>query len=104
MFERWRKVLVDTYISALALGYLLAADIIHFVNMFAAPVASWISRKQYGSITHTIPVNFSLQDALPELLRFMGILLVWLVLMRWLYVKPAKTNPSDPDVQKIELK
>jgi hypothetical protein len=33
--ERWRNVLVDTYIGAIALGYLLAGDIVHFVNIFA---------------------------------------------------------------------
>lgn len=99
MFERWRNVLVDTYIGAIALGYLFAGDIVHFVNIFAAPVASWISRKQYGSLSRTIPVNFSPQDALPELVRFLGVLLVWFLLMRWLYVKPFKRQTSELGVE-----
>jgi hypothetical protein len=80
-----------------ALGYLFAQGILHFVNIFVSPVAGWLSRKQYGGLvpgTAALP-GFSLQDALPELVRFLLLLLVWFVLLRWLYFKPLKKETSE---------
>jgi hypothetical protein len=98
MFSRLKQALVESYVGAIALGYLFAQGILHFVNIFASPVAGWISRKQYGGLvprTTSLP-GFSLQDALPELVRFVLLLLVWLVLLRWLYFKPLKKETSEP--------
>jgi hypothetical protein len=98
MFDRLKQALVESYVAAIALGYLLAQSILHFVNIFASPVAGWISRKQYGGLvpgTTALP-GFSLQDALPELVRFVLLLLVWYVLLRWLYFKPLNKETSAP--------
>ena len=94
MFDRLKQALVESYVGAIALGYLFAEVILHFVNIFASPVASWVSRKQYGGTT--APTGFSPQDALPELVRFFLLLLVWYVLMRWLYFKPLNKETSEP--------
>jgi hypothetical protein len=98
MFERLRQALVESYVGAVALGYLFAEAILHFVNIFASPVAGWVSRKQYGGFVSgaTAPTGFSPQDALPELVRFFLLLLVWYVLMRWLYFKPLNKEISEP--------
>ncbi len=98
MFDRLKRALVESYVGAIALGYLFAQGILHFVNIFASPVAGWISRKQYGEfVSRTTPlVGFSLRDALPELVRFFLLLLVWFVLLRWLYFKPLKEETSEP--------
>jgi hypothetical protein len=96
MFDRLKQALVESYVGAIALGYLFAQGILHFVNIFASPVAGWISREQYGGLvpaTGSLP-GFSLQDALPEVVRFFLILLVWFVLLRWLYFKPLKKETS----------
>jgi len=45
--------------------------------------------------TTSLP-GFSLQDALPELVRFVLLLLVWYVLLRWLYFEPIKRETSEP--------
>jgi hypothetical protein len=98
MFDRLKQALVESFVGAIALGYLLAQGILHFVNIFASPVAGWISRKQYGGLapgTTSLP-GFSLQDALPELVRFVLLLLVWFVLLRWLYIRPLKEERSEP--------
>lgn len=98
MLDRLKQALIETYVGAIALGYLLAQGILHFVNIFASPVAHWVSRKQYGGLvpgTTTLP-GFSLQDALPELVRFLLLLLVWYALLRWLYVKPLAKEISEP--------
>ena len=97
MFDRLRQALVESYVGAIALGYLFAQAFLHFVSVFASPVAGWVSRKQYGALVpgpSTLP-GFSLQEALPELVRFLVLLLVWLVLMRWLYLKPVKKQESE---------
>jgi hypothetical protein len=98
MLDRLKQALVETYVGAVALGYLFAQGILHFVNIFASPVAGWISRKQYGGLgprTASLP-GFSLQDGLPELVRFVLLLLVWYVLLRWLYFQPLKKETSKP--------
>jgi Zn-dependent protease len=98
VLERLKRSLVQSYIGAIALGYLLAQTILHFVGVFAAPLAGWVSRKQYGGFlphSGSLP-GFSLQDAVPELVRFAVLLLVWYVLVRWLYFPPVKETESNP--------
>jgi len=97
MLNRFKQAVVDSFIGAIALGYVLAQAILHFVNIFASPVAGWLSRKQYGGLmphTATLP-GFSPQDALPDAVRFFVLLLVWFVLLRWLYFKPHKKEIPD---------
>jgi hypothetical protein len=98
MFERLKRALVESFVGAIALGYLLAQCILHFVNTFASPIAGWVSRNDYRAI---IPggaalAGFSLKDALPDLSRFVVLFLVWYLLVRWLYFTPPKTNASEP--------
>ena len=38
MLERFKRALVESFIGAIGLGYLLAQGILHFVNIFASPV------------------------------------------------------------------
>jgi hypothetical protein len=98
MFDLLKQGLVESYVGTIALGYLFAQVILHFVNIFASPVAGWLSRKQYGGLvqgTTALP-GFSLQDALPELVRFFLLLLVWYVLLRWLYFSPIKRESTAP--------
>ncbi len=90
-------VSLGVWYGAIALGYLFAQGILRFVNIFVSPVAGWLSRKQYGGLvprTTSLP-GFSLQDALPELVRFVLLLLVWCVLLRWLYFEPLKNETSE---------
>lgn len=98
MLERLKRSLIESYVGAIALGYLLASDILHLVGVFAAPFSGWVSRRQYGGLlphSGSLP-GFSLQDAVPELVRFVVLLLVWYVLVRWLYFKPVKETESNP--------
>jgi hypothetical protein len=98
MFERLRRALVESFVGAIALGYALAQCILHFVNIFTAPVAGWITRNEYRDIVArtTALADFSLKDALPELIRFCLLLAVWYVLLRWLYFKPLKNETREP--------
>ena len=103
MLDRLNSALVDSYVGAVALGYLLAQCVLHFANVFANPVAGWITRGEYKDVvTHGMPmVGFTFKDGLPELVRFVLLLAVWFVLVRWLYLTPLKqgalvqTHDSD---------
>jgi hypothetical protein len=98
MLKRLKRALVDSYIGAIALGYALAQCILHFVNIFAAPIAGWITRSEYkDALTHsTSLIGFTFKDALPEFVRFVLLLAVWYVLVRWLYFTPVTPERSAP--------
>jgi uncharacterized protein involved in cysteine biosynthesis len=98
MFDRLKQAVVVSYVGAIALGYLFAQLVQHFVNIFASPIAGWVERKQYGAFVPrtSAAVGFSLQEAVPELVRFFLLLLFWSVLLRWLYFKPLKKETSEP--------
>jgi hypothetical protein len=40
--------------------------------------------------------EFRFRYALPELIDFLLLMLVWYILMRWLYFKPGKKDPREP--------
>ena len=92
MLDRLKDVLVKSFVGAIALGWVFAQGILHFAYVFSAPIAGWLTRREYrGVLDHTaIPNNFSLQDALPELVRSVSLLLVGYCLLRWLYFKPLE--------------
>jgi len=98
MFERLKRALVESYVGAIALGYALSQCILHFVNIFASPVVGWIERNELRDV---VPggaklARFSLADALPDLARFVFLILVWYLLLRWLYFAPVKNTASEP--------
>ena len=98
MLERLKRILVESFIGAIALGWLSAQIIMHFAYSFAAPVAGWIMRREYRGFTDRAsgPAGFSLLDALPDLVRTISLLLVWYILLRWLYFKPLKKETPQP--------
>ncbi len=70
--------------------------VLHFAYVFSAPVAGWLTRREYHEITldrATTPTAFSPQDALPELVR--SLLLVGYVLLRWLYYRPSEADTRE---------
>ena len=99
MIERVRKGLVDSWVGAIALGYLLAQSVLHIAYVIIAPFASWITRNQYRGMagSRDLPQGFMLMDSVPELIKSICLLLLWYVLFWWLYLKaPAGNEPSEP--------
>ena len=98
MFERLRRVIVESFVGAIALGWLLAQGVVRFVGTFTMPVTNWIVRSECCGLTGTPApqIHFSLLDAFGELLRSFVLLLVWYVLLRWLYYRPLTNESSDP--------
>jgi len=88
-----KRALVNSYVGALGLGWLLAQCVSHLVNIFVAPVASFVSRREYGPLAeHPIHEGFVLQVALPELMRFSLLLIIFYLLLRWLYYTPLEEH------------
>src|SRR6266699_3883022 len=97
MFKRLKKALVESFVGVVALGYLLAQSILHFVNIFTTPIASWMMRNEYGEFApRSMTKAFSFKDVLPEMLTFVLLTLIWYVSIRWLYFKPLETSSNDP--------
>ena len=98
MFERLKKVLVNSFVGAIALGWLFSQGILHFTYVFSAPVAGWVTRRAYHGIAGgaAISTRFELQDALPEFVRSFSLLLVGYLLLRWLYYKPLAPETTEP--------
>ena len=101
MFKQLKGVLVTSYVGAIALGWIFAQAILHFANIFSAPIAGWLMRREYrGLLTQANSMRgFSLQDALPELVKSFSLLLVGYLLLRWLYFTPVGQQKPEPGVQ-----
>ena len=95
MLERLRKVLVESFVGAIALGWVFSQSILHFAYIFSAPVAGWVARREYQGMLNRPTTGFSLQEALPELVKSISLLLIGYLLLRWLYYKPFEPETSD---------
>lgn len=91
MLKRLKSALVDSFVGAIALGWLLAQGIMHFAYIFTAPVADWVARREYRefALRSGVSTGFSFEGALPELAKSVSLLLLCYILLRWLYFKPA---------------
>jgi hypothetical protein len=97
MFERIRRAMVESFVGAVALGWLFAQGILHLVDIFAAPITGWIARSEYSTLTDHVSTGFLFRDSLPELARSFFLLLFWYILLRWLYMNPPKKASIDPE-------
>jgi hypothetical protein len=95
MFERLKKILVSSYIGAIALGWIFAQGILHFAYMFSAPIAGWITRREYrGLMEHATVTGFTLRDSLPELVKSLSLLVIGYFLLRLLYFGPPEKQTA----------
>ena len=97
MFKRLKRALVTSFVGAIALGWVFAQVILHFAYIFSAPIAGWLMRREYRGMTEraNTATGFSLQDALPELVRSFSLLLVGYFLLRWLFFKPLEQETTE---------
>lgn len=92
MLERLRTVLVSSFVGAITLGWMFAQGFIHFAYVFSAPIAGWLARRAYCGIGDRAAAGFSLQEAVPELIKSISLLVVGYFLLRWLYYKPLESE------------
>ncbi|HET7750817.1 MAG TPA: hypothetical protein VFK81_15625 [Terriglobales bacterium] len=94
---RLKKALVESFVGAIAVGWVFAQGVLHFAYIFSVPIVSWVTRREYnGIINRPISPGFSIQDALPELVRSVSLLVLAYILLRWLYFKPLEEETADP--------
>src|SRR5437879_2689224 len=103
MFDRLKRIIVESFIGAIALGMLLEQVILSFVNIFTSPVARWLVRSGYPppAPATAASTGFVLQAAvLPYLIEFVVLMPVWYLLLRWLYFTPlTKDVHESPNPQ-----
>ena len=96
MLNRMKRAVVESYIGAVALGYLLATVVLSFARIFAAPVSAWVAETQYhGVLPNMAAPHFTFENSYPELVSFVLSLLVWYLLLRWLYMTPGRDEKVE---------
>jgi len=92
MFESLKRVVVESYIGAVALGSMLSSCIYSFVGIFADPVGNWLSQKEVVRFSPNSigSAGISFQYSLPSLIRSLVTFAIWYVLVRWLYFTPPR--------------
>lgn len=98
MFRRLRKTLVESYVGAIALGWMFAQGILHFASVFSAPITAWLTRREYRLV---VPNGMNLpgpsyKDGIPDLVRAFVVLVIGYLLLRWLYFKPLQESKDEP--------
>jgi hypothetical protein len=102
MIDRLKRVLVESFIGAIALGYLLAEVVLYFVRVFDSPISAWAARNLYRGLVPgaTASSGSPLQAAASPAVAFILLSVVWYLLLRWLYFTSLKkeesaTNPEQ---------
>src|SRR5438067_374187 len=99
MVRRCRKALVESYVGAVALGWIFAQGILHFVYMLSGPVSGWLTRREYRTWAERsgASATFYFSDFVPELIRSVALQLIGYFLLRRLYYKPVEQRtPESP--------
>ena len=97
MLHRLKTALVDSYVGAIALGYLLGEGVEEIATVITAPFSKWVALKELRRLSpqSTPDAGFNLQASLPHLAHGVFYILIALALLRWLYY-PAKVKaPSE---------
>jgi hypothetical protein len=97
MCKRLKKVLVESYVGAIALGWVFAEGVSRFTNIFTQPISNWLARSEFRGIPQNSASSSGilLRDAAPGLVGAIVILFVWYLLMRWLYFKPFEKESAE---------
>jgi hypothetical protein len=107
MFRRLKTALVDSFVGAIAAGYLLAEALENIGYAFAAPFSHWMSERalQLASYSTAERPSLSLSAGLTSLLLGSIYLLISLVLVRWLYFDyPRHQAPlTIPEPEEVAL-
>lgn len=99
MFTRLKTALVESYVGAIALGWIFAQSILHLVSVITTPLSVWeqqrfMSELRIGDVTH---LGFPYQSSIPQLIAAIALALVGWLLLRWLYYSPNGKHPATPD-------
>ena len=97
MLENLKSALVTSFVGAITLGWVFAQAILHFTYIFSAPIAGWLTRREYHGVVDRVSAGFFPQDALPEVAKSVSLFLLGYVLLRWLYYGSSQPQISRSD-------
>jgi hypothetical protein len=98
MLRRLKRALVDSYVGAIALGYLFGEGLEWIAMIVTAPFSEWIRLKELHRINPqgAAEPGLSFRASLSPLVHGVLFLMFGLVLLRWLYY-PAKVNAPSAE-------
>lgn len=99
MFSKLKTALVESYVGAIALGWIFAQSILHLVGVITTPLSVWEQQRfmrelRIGDVKH---LGFPFQSSIPQLIAAIALALVGWLLLRWLYYSPNVNYPAVPD-------
>jgi hypothetical protein len=102
MLERIKRALLESYVGAIALGYLIGYGFIHLANVFTDPVTQWVVQIIFPAmrLNSGSGMDVYLKSALQQLLAAAFPLLLGYVLLRWLYFRPKGSPAASTEMEK----
>lgn len=100
MFSRLKRSLVESYVGALALGWIFAYAILDFVSIFTAPLTYWVTRSEYRTMLIHSGDGLALGSSVPYVVASPALFLFGYLLLRWLYYGPPAESGqtlANPD-------
>jgi fructose-specific phosphotransferase system IIC component len=107
MRERIKSALVDSFVGAIAVGWLFAEGVARFVTSFTTPLTEWIiEQMRYQQMPRfSRPIafrpQFPFQIMIPQLIAGALLILIAYLLLRWLYFEPSEKQNSE-QTQELE--
>jgi hypothetical protein len=103
MFKRLKTALVDSYVGAIALGYLVAEGFEQIAAGFLAPFSEWIQLRALHYLTPQVSPEpkLNLVISLPHFFYGVFYEIIAFVLLRWLYF-PAKVKELTLPVEEAD--
>ena len=98
MLKRLKDSLVKSFVGAITLGWIFSQSLIHFAYVFSTPITGWLTRRLYADMIMQqgrAVRGFTLQEATPELIKFITLLLLGYGLLRWLYFEPVVKSADE---------
>ena len=96
-----RTALVDSFVGAIATGWLFAEGIGHFASIFTMPLTTWLQQRMLYQLNRaSSPIfpdhpHFPVELAIPQLLSSLLLLLIAYGMLRWLYFPPVEKQEQD---------
>jgi predicted Kef-type K+ transport protein len=100
LLSRLRRALADSFVGAIALGWLFAQGIFQIVSIFTLPVSSWYQQRRVEQLRAvTVPLGFPYQVAIAPAISGLLLLIAGFLLLRWLYWPSAETGHGGKPAQ-----
>jgi hypothetical protein len=97
MFGRLKTVLVESFVGAIALGWVFAQAILHLISAVTAPISEWEQQRFLSELRVGDHLRYPLLAWIPELIAAIALAAVGLLLLRWLYYTPIASRSAGPD-------